>query len=693
MGKTSSALRFAVLVLPALVAARPGAAEAQAPAPGDTVPAAELAPVIVEVLRTPVELRHAPVAVTVVAGEHLRQGRAGLALDEAFLGIPGVQVDNRFNYALGERISVRGFGARTQFGVRGVRVVVDGIPATFADGQSALEGIDPGALERIEVVRGPASALYGNASGGVILLRTQPPPPVSLRQELRAVGGENGMLRLESRTSGQVGATSYQLRASHLGYDGYREHSAFETRQVAGQLRRELTAGDLRLSASVLEFDAQNPGSLSRGLLETDRFQAFSQNVVQGTGKLGRQGQAGVAFASQLPGAELEISGHLQRREIVNPIPNRIIDLDRTASGARVLFRSAGPPQSQQLTWVVGGELDVQWDDRQNHENDAGERGALTLDQAERVVGGGVFTQLIVPLTPEFALHGGMRADRFVFRVRDRFVLETEIDGSGSREMHAVSPSLGVTWSPVEAFGLFANLSTAFETPTTTELANRPDGAGGFNPDLEPQRTRSFEIGARGETGGVRYQVATYRADIRNALIPFQVPEAPGRDFFRNAGTSVHRGFEAGLDLDPLPRLNAGFAYTYVDATFKDYEVRGTAFDGNRVPGVAPHRWTGRLLYRPVEAAYLGLDILLSAAVPVDDANSERAPSYTLVGARAGLASVQFGRAGLAPFVGVTNLLDTEYITAVTINAFGGRFFEPGPARALYVGMQLRADR
>jgi iron complex outermembrane recepter protein len=234
-------------------------------------------------------------------------------------------------------------------------------------------------------------------------------------------------------------------------------------------------------------------------------------------------------------------------------------------------------------------------------------------------------------------------------------------------------------------------VATVFETPTTTELANRPDGAGGFNPELEPQHARSVEVGARGDLGAqTTYQLAVYRSHIRNALIPFQVPEAQGRDFFRNAGTAVHQGAEAALGVALLPRLSATLAYAYTDAVFDDYTVRGVAFDGNHVPGVAPHRWTGGLNYRREGGLFTGVEGVRVSSIPVDDANTDVSPAYALVNARIGHTGVRLGRTELAPFVGLNNLLDQEYNAAVTINAFGGRFFEPGPGRSLYFGMSVR---
>lgn len=688
-------IRSAALLLTGIVGAALAAGPLRAQqAEPDTTPRYRLEPVVVEVFRTPLRLERVPLSATVLGEERVREGRPGLALDEALRAVPGVQVDNRYNYALGERISIRGFGARTQFGVRGIRVVADGIPMTFADGQSVLENVDPGSLSRVEVIRGPASALYGNAAGGVILFRSVPPPPVPLRQEVRAVAGANGLLRLESRTGGRSGRTAYQLRASRLTYDGYREYSAFHNQHLAGRVEHSLGGGELRVSGSFVDFSAQNPGSLSQALLEQDPFRAFPTNVTQQTGKEGHQAQLGVGLRQPLGGSELELTLHAQRRSVLNPIPNRIIDLGRNAGGARAVLRGDVPVVGRSLSWTVGADLDLQNDDRQNFLNQQGEQGALTLDQRERIRSLGVFTQLLVPLGGAVDLMGSLRGDHFRFRAEDRFITATDPDDSGQREMQAVSPAVGVVWNPAPAIGIFANLGTAFETPSATELGNRPDGAGGFNPELQPQRALSYEVGVRGEIGnGASYHLAAYRAEITNALIPFQVPDLPGRDFFRNAGSAVHQGVEAALGIAPLPGLSARIAYSYTDAVFEEYQVRGTVYDGNRIPGVAPHRLETSLDYRLPAGLFLGVEGSRVAEIPVNDANSEASPAYTLFHARAGLSALRLGWMDLAPFVGVNNLLDVRYNTSVTINAFGDRYYEPGPGRALYLGVEMGVGR
>ncbi|MET0399287.1 MAG: TonB-dependent receptor [Longimicrobiaceae bacterium] len=677
------------LVLAALLLA-PVSAAAQTPAP-DTLPTVRLDTLAVRVLRTPLPLLRAPYAVSVAAGDELRRARPGLALDEALGGIPGVQVSNRFNYAVGERISVRGFGARAQFGVRGVRVMVDGIPATLPDGQTTLNHVDPGALGRVEVVRGPASALYGNAAGGVVQLTTAPPPPGPLGAEVRVAAGGDGLLRAQGAVGGTRGGWTYRAGGTRLSYGGYREHSRAANTLLHAQAGHGGPRGELRLALAAVRYDALNPGSLSDSLLRLDRTRAFARNRVQCTGEAGRQGQAGLSWRGETGAGTLELSAHAVAREIDNPIPATVIDLARRGGGLRAAWSAARPLGAGALRWTAGAEAEAQRDRRKNFANLEGERGALELDQRERVTGTAAFAQVAVPLLPRLDALAALRYDRFRFAVDDRLpATAANPDDSGARTMDAWSPTLGVTLAAADAVSLYANAATAFETPTTTELANRPDRAGGFNPALRPQRTTSYEAGAKGRLGAWgAWELAAYTAAVRDALVPFEVEGAPGRQFFRNVGSARHRGVELGASLAPGAGVTARLAYAFTDARFRDYVAAGDTLDGNRVPGVAPHSLDARLGWVGAAGAFAEAEVRHASAIPVDDANRFRSPAYTVADLRAGWQGARLGRLRATPFLGITNLFDAEYNTSVVVNAFGRRFYEPGPGRTLYAGMSV----
>ncbi len=668
-------------------------AQQQPQAAPDTV--IQIAPVSVTVLRSPLQMTEVPYAVSVNTEREIQLGKPGLSIEEALRIIPGVQVENRHNYALGERISIRGFGARAQFGVRGVRVLVDGVPATLPDGQSSLTYVDVHSLGWVEVVRGPAASLYGNTAGGVIQMETRQPPPFPISQEFGVTGGSDGLLRIRSTTSGQADRTNYQLNLTRLATDGYRAHSSSEVLYLNGRVGFDGERDRLRLVFSAGDTDALNPGSLSTAQQEVDRFQAFQNNVNAKTGKTIQEGLLGGSWFRDLSSGALEFSSYVTKRDVVNPIPADIIDLARIGAGVRGLYRT-DRIGSYGFQFAVGAEADRQRDDRREFANVAGSKGELGLDQLETVNNFGVFGQATAHLTPELSVLAALRYDWFSFNADDNFIEEGNPDDSGSRTLDAISPSFGLTYAFSEDLHLYGNIGKTFETPTTVELGNRPDSPGGLNPELEPQEALSYEIGGRAVFAQrVALQVAAYHSDVTNSLIPFQVPNSQGRDYFQNAGSATHQGFEVGATVVPLPGVSIQTAYTYTDAKFDDYVDRnGADHSGNSVPGVAPHRFETVLTVSPRNfPAYAAIENRNLSEVAVNDANTAHSPSYNITEVRAGLNEVQIGSLTLEPYFGVSNVFDADYNTSLAVNAFGQRFFESGPGRSFYLGGNVRFDR
>lgn len=660
-----------------------------------------LAGVRVEVFRRTLAGGVAPFSSGVVDEAALQRGTSGVFLEEALRGLPGVQVQNRFNFAVGERLSVRGFGARAQFGIRGVRLLVDGIPATLPDGQSSLDHLDPASLGRVEVLRGPSSSLYGNGSGGVVLFRSLPPPMSGFRQEIGTTAGSDGLLRLQATTAGSVGGTGYRLSYGTLGYDGFRSdpvagsgtYGGARRRTIQGQATRPVGNGTLLLTLNTVVLDADNPGSLPASFLEDPDRPAWSGNVRSGTRKRVEQEQVGLSWTGPVGGGEAEIATWWIHRYVDNPIPGSVVEVDRTGGGARGVFRwEEGSGTAGPRLWTAGAEVEIQGDDRLNFRNVNGDRGTRTLDQREEVRAAGAFLQLLAPVSPRLTLMGGIRADRIAFEADDRFPRAGGADASGNRTMGAVSPSLGLTLRLLPTLSVFGNLSSSFESPTTTELANRPEGSGGFNPELDPQRGTGGEVGIRATYGALSLELAGFRTDVSGELIPFEVATDPGRVFFRNAGSSRYSGWELALRTDPDRALAGSMAWTATRARFEDYTVGTRDFSGNRIPGQAPSRLSGSVTGR-----HAGVSLELrgewSAAVPTDDANTSEAPEWHTVDLRAGFDPIRIGATRWTPMAGVTNLLDRWYVASVAVNAFGGRYFEPGPGRSFFVGGTVAFER
>ncbi len=706
-----SSVITAALAITVLVAAKD--AHALAPAPSallqqaaDTIP---LAPIEVQVLRTPILQNAAPIAVSALTEEDLQRGRSGFFLEEALRGLPGVQVQNRYNPAVGERVAIRGFGARAQFGLRGIRVVVDGIPATLPDGQSSLDHLDIGSLGRVEAIRGPASALYGNASGGVLSFTTQDPADTPYELDLMGVTGSDGLWRGRATASGTVNETGYLITVSGQTWDGYRTISPGSARTdtlgtnyggsdrfgLNARLTTPLAGGELAVTANVLDLDAENAGSKAA---DTDIFREINDLYLRfRTGKTLEQQQAGVRWNGGLGegGLDGDFSVYGVHRTINNPIPFDIIDLSRNGGGARAALGYTMSTEIGELSWQAGVEADLQRDERSEIAAAFGSGrpppGAEPfLDQNEDVTSAGVFFQGTLQLPGGAIALAGLRYDNHEFKATDLVPVTPENpDDSGTRTMSAVSPSIGLSIPAGESLNVFGSIGTVFETPTTSELSNQPDAAGGFNPNLDPMRGESYELGLRGTLGQMAaFEVTGYQTNLRDELVRFEVPGLDDVSFFRNSGESRHRGLEATLSVASSDGVFRGdMTYSYTDARFQEYELDGDDLADNRVPGVAPARFQGTLRFEPniwwaeVAGNYV-------EEVQVNDRNTATAPEYFLLDLRLGLSELDLGGIEVSPWVALTNVLDRDYVASVAVNAFGSRFFEPGPDQSFQVGLR-----
>jgi len=679
------------LIIPILALA--GAAAAADPQPAG-YDGSSLAPVTVTTRRIAEDRDKAPAAVGVVAGDDIQGGRQQLGLGESLVRIPGLFSQNQFNFAQDLRLSSRGFGARSGFGIRGLKVYVDGIPATLADGQTQVDSIDPGTIGRIEVMRGPASSLYGPAAGGVIHIATEDAPEDPF-VEGRATFGEYGFQKYQLKAAGRTSSLGYVASLSHLQLDGYRDHSGARSSILNTRFSWRIDdSSDLFVVVNAVDSPkAGDPGGLTREQLRGDRRQASPRNLLFDAGEELDQQKLGLLYRRSLGEKhEISVRNYYVLRDLDNRLPfveGGSVALDRFFAGGGLQYTYTDTVLGAPAWFVAGLDLDAQRDDRRRFDNLFGSRGALTLDQDEDVTAFGVYAQNRVRLPWNLELSGGVRYDRVVFQVDDHLLS----DGDQSDRIHfdQLSPAVALVWSPIPELNAYANLSTSFETPTTTELAN-PFGTGGFNSDLDSQKSINYEIGLKGLVPGrLRYDVALFHVEVDDELVPFEQPDQPERSFFRNAGRSTRNGLEAGLGVELLPGLVAELAYTYSDFSYDRYQTPVGVFDGNRIPGIPRNQLFGEVSYRHPSGFFAAWDALYVDDLFADDANTVRSGGYWLSNLRIG-RRFRRGRFAITPFAGVNNLFDREYNGNVRINATGGRYFEPAPKRNFYGGLSFRCD-
>lgn len=650
----------------------------------------ELAPYFVESTRLQSDWMEVSQSLTVVGKSRIQLANQQITLDESLLGVPGVFILNPFNYAQDTRISIRGFGARADFGIRGIRLIIDGIPATTPDGQGEVDGMDLGSTGRIEVLRGPGAAYHGAASGGVILIDTEDGPDDPF-VETRLTAGDFGLLHWQFKTGGQQGPLNYMISGGHLDSDGYRNRSETENTRLNGKLRYQLSGGDaLQLVFNIIDFPLQNdPGGLTRQEAAANPRQASGRNVLYDSGESVAQQRVGLEYEKHFDTTRsLELILFHTHRDFSNRLPfasGGQVGFERQFSGSRIVYKYSG----ERSRFGTGLDLDYQDDRRRNYDNLVGTRGPLVLDQDERVRSIGVFMAYEAEISERLHVSSALRYDDVAFKVSDALLADG--DDSGDISFSEISPSLGFTWSLSDAAVLYANASRSFETPTTTEFDN-PLG-GGFNTGLESQQAASYEIGSRGwiAAGDVvlEYSIALFHIDIEDALVPFELPQFPGREFYRNAGESTRRGLELQVQANLGSGFSVGLDYTWSDFSYDAFVTDGADYSGMRIPGIPRHFGSLFLNYESESGFFTSWHTRFVGSFFANDANTDSIHSYTTSDLRLGYR-IERADWTIEPFLAVNNIFDQSYFANVRINAFGGRHFEPAPCRYFHGGIRLR---
>lgn len=437
----------------------------------------------------------------------------------------------------------------------------------------------------------------------------------------------------------------------------------------------------------------QDPGALTRAEIDRDLTLANPINITRDAGKDVTQAQVGVTATRPLAGdGSISATVFGLRRALSNPIASMYIELDRWAYGFRAsgTFPLTAGRGRRRATGTITAGLDGQWL-RDGRINQNVTRTQVTRDQLELVYELGPFAQVVMTPWPSTTVTAGARYDRVRFEAQDHFITSIDGDDSGIRLMDAPSVSAGIAIQIRDALIPYASVSTSFETPTTTELGNQPTAAGGFNPNLAPQKALNYEIGARGLLlDRIRYSAALYRAEVRDELIGFDVPGVPGRRFFRNAGSSRHEGAEVGVTATPVRGIKVRGGYTYSRHRFLKYQTATANLDGKELPGVPRHYVSGSATVDVAGRGWLTVEKTVSSSYFVDDPNTVRNAAWTSTDVRAGL-DVKLAAWSVSAFGGVANLWNARYAGSVIVNAANGRFFEPAPPRSFFVGVEIGA--
>ena len=671
----------------------------------------QLPAVVVTGTSTPRPESRTAAAVGVVEAPMLKSGRPQINLAETLNSVPGVDVRDRQNSAQDLQIQIRGFGARSTFGVRGIQIRADGVPLTAPDGQGAVSNLLIGSLDRIEVLRGPMAYQYGNSAGGVIAAYSAAPPD-KLGGEATFSGGDNGSWREALAIGGRVADQKLGYRVDLERYDisGYRDHSKAQRNVGALNARYDLGGGQqLRLLAGALwGGDAQDPLGLTRQQFEQNPKQVAAVAETYNTRKNTDDWRAAMGYSGPWsPNADwdLIVYGSGRRIEQFLSIPKAaqasparaggVVDLNRSGVGfdARSTWRLGDLSLSAGLQYQLADER------RRGYENFIGDtlgvRGALRRDEGNDLYNFDQYLFAEYTLSERWRLSGAVRHSQVSFKSKDDYIREGNPDDSGSTDFSATLPVASLAFQQTETRLFYLSAGIGFETPTFNELSYRSDAEGGLNLDLDASRSRSVELGVKQQLGSRGLLTAAlFNIDADDEIVPAATID--GRASFQNAGTTRRRGAELGLAFSLPADLRLQVAANHLDAEFTEaYSYSNgsstvVVADGTPIPGVASNSVYTELSWHRGRPGWAGaLEARYSDEVPVNDVASDSAPSYTVVNASVAYRLLT-SHGDLEAFVRVYNLFDQRYAGSVIVNDSNGRYFEPAPDRGFHIGVTWR---
>jgi len=631
-----------------------------------------------------------PIAIDKLDREHITRARTQLGLDESLNSIPGLVMQNRYNFAQDLRISIRGFGARAAFGIRGVKIIVDGIPTTLPDGQGSIDSIDIGSIGNIEVIKGASSSLYGNASGGVINIDTDFDSQLAGISS-RIATGSDGYRKNQLGFNGRLKNLDYTTNFSDLTVDGYRQHSEHESRLFNSKLRYRFDDGStLKVSLNAVDQPVSNdPGGVDINILNTDRRLARMQNILLNAGEAIDQQRFGLIYETSLnQNTQLMLRNYHLWRDFIGYIPlasNGVIDFERyyAGLGARIT-QSLALAYGKKLTWMMGADLNRQEDYRQRFANNNGIKGTRVLNQDEHVSTEAIYAQANLTINPKWLILGGLRYDAVTFDVNDKLS-----SNSSKRTLEELSPMIGSSYALNDSVRVYANLSSSFETPTTTELAPSLSLGTGLNKNLKPQTATSHEIGLKGLINNKhQYDIAIFKINIDDEIIGLE--DINGLDVFVNAGESTREGAELSINFQLSKNLSADIAYSYADYRFNKFiDNNGNDHSGKPAPGIPQETLFIELNYTNDNGYFASIDALYTDKFSLRNNNSVIANSSFVSNLRLGY-TLKKNDWIVEPFLAITNLGNEAYLSNARTNAWGGRYYESAPDRSVYAGMSIR---
>lgn len=656
-----------------------------------------------------------PAALSVVYGEELREANAGINLSENTGSIPGLLIRNRYNYAQDLQVSIRGYGARARYGVRGIRMYVDGIPSTMPDGQSQTSNIDISSIDSMTVLRGPFSALYGNSSGGVINIETETGAQPN-RVEMSSYYGSYGTWRYGVKATGSIGSgyepgdVNYTVSGTRFATHGFRDHSAAD--KNIGNAKLNVIIDDKSSATLILntvDVDAHDPSTLNRSDWKNNPSQARDAVYTYNTHKNINQTQIGLRYQRELTdNDQLSVTGYAGERKMeqYQPIPymaqennplhaGGVVDLTREYQGIDTRWTHRNDTFSVPFTITSGFDYENMKEHRRGYENftenggdyTTGVKGDQRRKERNLMWNLDPYVQTSWQLTQALRLDVGLRYSSVYFDSNDQYITSDNGDDSGSTSYHEWLPAASLQYDIRPDWNVYTSIGRGFETPTITELSYSNAGLGGLNLDLQPSTNTTLEVGTKKAVDGGLLTFALFQTDTDDEIIVDD--SANGRTTYTNAGKTRRRGVEAAYQQRFMDDWQLMLAWSYIEAKFRDNQCDDSGCNNlsdNYLPGVASQVGYASLGYQPQVGWYGKADVQFIGRTYVNDENSEHLSSYAVSSLSSGY-KYELDQWLFNAFVRVDNLFDRNYSGNVSVNDTYGRYYEPAPGRNYGVGL------
>ena len=654
----------------------------------DSLQIVKLDEIEIKSIKTSSILESVPLSITKIKVPRL-WSKQQLSLQEYINSIPGVVTFNANNFAQDLRISVRGFGARSAFGIRGIKIIIDGIPETTPDGQGQLDNLPLQLIENIEVIRGSSSLRYGNAAGGVIFIETLNKIENNFH-ELGLRGAQNNYKQTYYTSGLKFQKSEWLLHLNHQDGDGFRENSRFESTQFN-------VRGNYFLSNKTklgFQFNSTNsplvedPGGQNFDSFKNSPSKARDRNVLFKSGEKINHIKSAMNINYENGNFLFNSYSFISNRTFNAKLPfnfGGIVSLNRNYYGHGSYFTNKSQGNKIRFTTQIGYDIASQSDKRKRYKNNEGKKGDKTLGQIESFQSFGIYFIENISFG-RLKLNGGIRWDNNLLKVNDNFI--SNGDDSGNIKLSAWSNEIGLSYKILEKSYLFVNSSKSYETPTLSELSANPIEKGGFNDLLGVQKAKNFDFGLKFKSEFTNFSIVGFMVNTENDLVPYELEEFPGRTFYQNAGKTLRKGIEIEFN----HRLNKNFStsiiYNYTNFKYDEYISSDSNLKGNYLPGIPTRFGNFELRYKNSKKLSVSYSRNYRGNLYANDNNTEKVSSFWRDDINFSLP-LKIGKNNFDFFLGCNNIFDKLYSDNIRINAFGSRYYEAAPGRIFFTGIKI----